>query len=83
MLLQPVVRQGMCMITMEVISQPNLIRSAQYLSTSFEAKTNILGKITIYIIQSVSQFMSMHQADIHLSSGQENNEQRIFPTLPA
>lgn len=39
----------------------------------------ILGKIKIYIIQSVSQFMSMHQADIRLRSGPENNELRIFP----
>ena len=43
----------------------------------------ITGKIKIYIIQSVSQFMSLHQADIQLRSGPENNELRTFPTLPA
>jgi len=64
---------------MEVISKPDLIRTAQYLSTPFEATMKILGKIKIYIIQSVSQFMSMYQADIHLRSGPENNEMRIFP----
>jgi hypothetical protein len=73
----------MCAITMEVISQLNLIRTAQYFSTSFEATMKILGKFKIYMIQSVSQFMSMHQVDIHLMSGLENNELRIFPTLPA
>jgi len=68
---------------MEVILQPNLIRTAQYFSTSFEATMKITGKIKIYIIQSVSQFMSLHQADIQLRSGPENNELRTFPTLPA